>query len=91
MLAQRSLVPRQQSIQVRQKKAGGVPSFIQVASLARLLHLGRVGALDVKGVALHQDSGEPSAGHANHGVVATVCEQLGLDALRRSIQGDING
>ncbi|GGW38654.1 hypothetical protein AB0E64_05345 [Streptomyces caelestis] len=91
MLAQRSLVPRRQSIQVRQKKAGGVPSFIQVASLACVHHLGDVAAEDVKGVALHQDSGEPSAGHANHGVVATVCEQLGLNALHRAIQADITG
>ncbi|MCZ4607750.1 hypothetical protein O3S80_29135 [Streptomyces sp. Lzd4kr] len=89
MLAQRSLVPHQQSIQVRQKKAGGVPSFLQVASVARLHHLGHGAAEDVKGVALHQDPGELSAGHANHGAVAAICEQLGLNALHRTIQPDI--
>ncbi|EMF50963.1 hypothetical protein SBD_7680 [Streptomyces bottropensis ATCC 25435] len=89
MLAQHCLVPRQQSIQVRQKKAGGVPSFLQVASLARLHHLGNVAAEDVKGVALYKDPGEPSAGHANHGVVAAVCEQFGLNVLHRAIQPDI--
>lgn len=90
MLTQHSLVPRQQSIQVRQKKAGGVPDFFQVATLACLHHLGHVTAKDVKGIALYQDAGELSAGHANHGVVAAICEQLvGLDALHRPIQPDI--
>nr|WP_155589767.1 hypothetical protein [Streptomyces cavernae] len=89
MLAQRGLVPSQQSIHVRQKKADGVPSFIQVASLACLHHLRHVAAEDVKGVALHQDPGELSAGHVNHGVVAAIYEQLGLNALHRTIQPDI--
>ena len=89
MLAQRSLVPRQQRIQVCQKKAGGVPSFLQVASLACLRHLSHVAAEDVKGVALYQDPGEPPAGHTNHGIVTAVCEQLDLNALHRIIQPDI--
>ncbi len=36
MPIQRCLVPRRQSIPVRQKKAVGLPNFTQVASLARL-------------------------------------------------------
>ncbi|MER6355157.1 hypothetical protein ABT186_25910 [Streptomyces sp. NPDC001634] len=89
VLAQRSLVPRQQSVQVRQEKAGGVSSFIQVTSLARFRHLGHGAAEDVKRVALYQDPGEPSAGHADHGVIAAICEEFGLNALHRTIQRDI--
>lgn len=48
MLSQLSLVSRQQSIQARQKKDGGVPGFLQIASLACLHHLDHVTAKDVK-------------------------------------------
>jgi hypothetical protein len=49
----------------------------------------RPGQEDVKGVALHQDPGEPPAGHAHHGAVTTICEQLRLNTLHRPIQSDI--
>ncbi|MGQ4362460.1 hypothetical protein ACN6LD_004328 [Streptomyces sp. SAS_272] len=88
-LAQRCLVPCQQRIQVRQKKAGRLPSIIQVASLACLRRLGHVTAEDVKGVSLHHDPWEPPTRHAHHGVVPAVCEQPSLNALHRTVQPDI--
>lgn len=63
MLIQRSLLPRQQSIRVRQKKAGTVSSFIHVASRTCLRHLNHVTARGAKRVALHH---------------AAIGEQLGL-------------
>lgn len=53
-------------VQVRQKKAGGVPSFLQVTSLARLHHLGHIAAEDAQGVALHQDPGDAGGFERSH-------------------------
>ncbi len=101
MLAQRCLVPRQQSIQVLQEEAGGVPSFIKVASLACFRHLDYFATEDARGVALHQDAREPSARHANQGAVAvgpglpygllwsastTVTNLMPIGALRTSLR-----
>lgn len=72
MLVQCCFVLRQQSIEVRQEKAGGLPSFIQVVWLACLRDLGHITAEDVKGVALHHDPGEPTTWHANHSGVAAI-------------------
>nr|WP_179851748.1 hypothetical protein [Streptomyces sp. Ag109_G2-15] len=73
---------------MRSALAGGVSGVGQVAALARLHHLGQIAAEDAKGVALDEYAGEPPPGQANHGVVATVSEQLCLNALHHAIQPD---
>ncbi|GAA2304854.1 hypothetical protein GCM10010416_15160 [Streptomyces caniferus] len=61
----------------------------QIAALTRLHHLGQIATKDVKGVALHQHPREPPTGQANHSVVASISEQLCLNALHHAIQPDI--